>query len=102
MPAFQYTAINSKGEKQKGVLEAESAKHARQMLRDKKLTPIEIKPAQQKTTLGSKQFIRQPTLTSKELALVTRQLATLLAAGLPVEEVLAATAEQTEKSRTKG
>lgn len=105
MAAFHYVAINNKGEKQKGTIEADNAKQARQMLRAKNLSPLEMNPAQQKMTKavtpGGRIFGKQ-SITAKELALVTRQLATLLAAGLPIEEVLAAVAEQTEKPKTKG
>lgn len=49
------------------------------------------------------QFFSRPRgLSSKELALITRQFATLLSAGMPIEEVLAAVGEQTEKQRVKG
>lgn len=105
MPAFQYTAINSKGEKNKGIIEADSAKHARQLLRDRSLTPIEVNLTQHKShklSLSSLFKSGKAGLTSKELALLTRQLATLLSAGLPVEEVLTTVAEQTEKPRSKG
>jgi len=106
MPAYHYIAINNGGQEQKGVIEAESEKHARQMLRDKSLVPVKINPAQVKKGTGKKaQFsalTRQRGLTSKELALITRQFATLLSAGLPIEEALSAVGEQTEKQRIKG
>ena len=117
MPAFHYVAINAKGEKQKGIIEAETGKHARQLLRNKGLIPTETHDAHQKSTtktgaaptLFSRYFFRGATqrntafaLTNKELALMTRQLATLLAAAMPLEEVLAAVGEQTEKPRSKG
>lgn len=105
MAAFHYTAINTTGNKQKGILEAESAKHARQLLRDKNLMPLEITAAHEKNIKTSSRFLklsRKESVTAKELALITRQIATLLGAGLPVEEVLAAVAEQTEKPRSKG
>jgi general secretion pathway protein F len=102
MSAFQYQAINIKGAKQKGVIEADSFKHARQLLREQGLTPLAVQPTQQKTSRIKLKSFGKPQVSSKELALMTRQLATLLAAGLPVEEVLAAVAEQTEKARTKG
>lgn len=101
MPAFQYTAINQKGEQQKGVIEADSARQARQLLREKHLTPLEVQLAQQKSSVFSKTSFRRQSLSSKELALMTRQLATLLSAGLPLEEVLSAVAEQTEKPNSK-
>lgn len=102
MSAFQFIAINAKGTKQKGIIEAESPKDARQLLRDQGLTPLEVQSAQQKSKQFNKKIFGKPTVNSKELALMTRQLATLLAAGLPIEEVLSAVAEQTEKGRTKG
>src|SRR5690349_19460384 len=102
MGAFQYHAINLKGTKQKGLIEADSFKHARQLLREQGLTPLTVEHARQKMSAMKIKAFGKPQVSSKELALMTRQLATLLAAGLPVEEVLAAVGEQTEKSRTKG
>jgi general secretion pathway protein F len=117
LPAFHYVAINAKGEKQKGIIEAENVKHARQLLRNKGLIPTETQDANQKATASngkkSSLFSRHfssgnsskrdsSSITNKELALLTRQLATLLAAAMPLEEVLFAVAEQTEKPRTKG
>lgn len=104
MAAFHYIAINSKGEKQKGTMEAESAKHARQLLRDKNLTPLSVELTHQKSKskTANRQGSRKQSLSTKELVLMTRQLATLLSAGLPVEETLSAVAEQTEKPRAKG
>jgi len=102
MAAFQYVAINPKGITQKGIIEADSPKEARRMLRDQGLTPLEMTFAQQKITNFKIRAFGKPSVSTKELALMTRQLATLLTAGLPLEEVLAAVAEQTEKSRTKG
>jgi len=108
MPAYHYIAINHSGKEQKGVLEAESDKHARQMLREKALVPIQVRETQNRkdsfnrTKLASFSFARVRGLNSKELAMVTRQFATLLAAGLPLEECLAAVSEQSEKQRVKG
>lgn len=106
MPAYHFTAINQSGQQQKGVIEAESEKHARQLLRDQSLVPMKVRPAQEKKVIGKESsllaFARRRGLTSKELALITRQFAILLAAGLPVEEALLAVSEQTEKTRIKG
>lgn len=104
MAAFQFVALNAKGEKQKGIIEAESLKHARQLLRQKNLTPVKVNTTHEKIKLSNNKFkiSNRQSLSNKELVLITRQLATLLSAGLPVEEVLSAVAEQTEKSRTKG
>lgn len=105
MPAYFYIAVSSTGQEQKGVIEAESEKHARQMLRDKAYIPVKVRPSQEKKNAAAKSyftFTRSQSLSTKELALITRQFATLLAAGLPVEEGLLAVAEQSEKPRIKG
>ncbi len=106
MPAYHYIAINPAGHEQKGVIEAESEKHARQLLRDKTLIPVNVRPAQDKKikngTIRRSLFSRQKGMSSKELALFTRQFATLLAAGLPIEEALLAVSEQSEKPHIKG
>ncbi len=102
MTAFQYNALGIKGVSQKGVIEADSLKHARQLLREQGFTVLDVQLAQQKIAQFKIKAFGKPSVTVKELALMTRQLATLLAAGLPIEEVLSAVAEQTEKTRTKG
>lgn len=105
MPAYNYIAINNMGQEQKGVIEADSEKSARQLLRDKSLVPIKVKAAHGKksqTEASSLSGFLQPRgMNSKELALFTRQFATLLSAGLPMEEALLAVGEQTEKQRIK-
>lgn len=106
MPAFHYVAVNSIGLEQKGVIEAETEKQARQLLRQKGVIPFKIKPTQQKKILTTEFkfsfFKRQRGLSAKDLAMLTRQFATLLSAGLPIEEALGAVAEQTTKSHIKG
>jgi len=102
MPAFHYVAINQQGVKQKGIIEADSEKSARQLLRNNNLTLLNLHTVQQKLQNNKSGSFRRRSMSIKELALMTRQLATLLAAGLPLEEVLSAVAEQTEKAATKG
>jgi len=103
MAVFSYTAITSKGEKQKGIIEADNEKQARVQLRTKNLIPLEMHSTQHKKQISAAGKVsRKQSMSSKELALMTRQLSTLLSAGLPLEEVLSAVAEQTEKPRTKG
>ena len=106
MPAYHFIAVSSGGQEQKGVIEAESEKQARQLLRDKSLTPINVRPAKEKIQIGDKKsllsfFNRKRGLSAQETALFTRQFATLLSAGLPIEECLQAVAEQTEKPAIK-
>src|SRR5688572_11334684 len=105
MAAFHYTAIDNKGQKQKGTIEDDSEKNARQLLRQKNLMPLSMSAAGERKSFLSKNEKgdkKRQSANRKELALMTRQLATLLAAGMPLEEVLTAVAEQSEKSRMKG
>ena len=105
MPAYHYIVINNEGQEQKGVIEAENEKQARQLLRDKSLIPINVKADKEKKivkfSFSSFSFRKKSKLNVKELALITRQFATLLSAGLPLEEVLFAVAEQSEKMHIK-
>ncbi len=100
MGAFVYQAIDERGKQKKGVLEADSARQVRQQLREKGWMPLEVEQTTQKQKTESL-FNRSPGLTVPELALITRQLATLIAAGLPIDESLRALSEQTGKQRIK-
>jgi general secretion pathway protein F len=102
MGAFEYTALDTQGKERKGLIEGDTAKHVRQLLREKQLLPMEIQEAAQSELKRSraKGFMRRG-LSTLDLALLTRQLATLLRSGLPLEESLQAVAEQTEKPRVQ-
>ena len=101
MPAFEYSALDDAGRQKKGVIEGDSPKAARQTLRSQSLTPLDIRPISRKddTTKKSSLFSFSKGMNSSELALFTRQLATLLQAGTPLEEALRTTAKHSEKSR---
>ncbi len=101
MAAFEYIALNERGREQKGVLEADSSRHVRQILRDRGLAPLSVEASSEKRTLKRSFNWFRPSLSVSERALVTRQLATLIAAGLPVEEGLLAVSRQTENTRTQ-
>lgn len=102
MAAFHYITLDVAGNKKKGIIEADHTKHARQLLRSKNLIILELQPANEKLKKkGLGKISSKQSMSAKELALMTRQLATLIAAGLPIEEVLSAVGEQTEKPRTK-
>lgn len=101
MAAFEFQAIDQKGKKNKGVLEADNARHARQILRERKLTPLLVELAsQQERKLSGRSWLRQR-ISAADLALITRQLATLVEAALPIEAALLAVAEQCETPRLK-
>ncbi|GCB05360.1 type II secretion system inner membrane protein GspF [Ralstonia sp. SET104] len=97
MPAFRYEAADAAGKTDKGVIEADSARQARTLLRARGLTPLVVDAlgAQAAKRSGSGLGKR---LSAQENALVTRQLASLLVAGLPLDEALAALADQAERA----
>ncbi len=106
MPAFDYQALTNTGSQTKGVMEADSARQARQLLRDKGLTPLNVEESHRK----QKEHGFQSGLTgdwfryrlnTRDLALITRQMATLIQAGLPIEEVLTAVAQQSEEHKLR-
>ncbi|MBU2883799.1 type II secretion system inner membrane protein GspF [Psychrosphaera sp. B3R10] len=102
MAAFEYKALDGKGKTKKGILEADTAKQIRQQLREKGLVPLEVTQASQKekqTAAGISLF--QPKISANDLALITRQLATLVGSALTIEAALLAVAEQCDKPRLK-
>jgi general secretion pathway protein F len=102
--AFNYTAIDQHGKAKKGVIEGDSARQVREQLREQGLMPTSVVAVptgqSQKHVKKSRQFnpIRRRRLKVTEVALITRQLATLIGAGTPVEQALKVIAEQSEKS----
>jgi general secretion pathway protein F len=103
MSAYVYKALTPDGKVSKGVVEGESERHVRAALRRRQLQPIEVKPARGIATVvasGTLTLSRQ-TIRAADLALFTRQLATLLLAGVPLDEALGATARQTPMPRIK-
>jgi len=96
MPAFRYEAADAAGKTDKGVIEADSARQARTVLRARGLTPLLVDAlGAQATKRGGSSFGKR--LSAQENALVTRQLASLLIAGLPLDEALSALADQAER-----
>ena len=110
MAAFDYVALDAKGKERKGIVEGDSAKQVRQQLRDNGFMPLEIteskQKAQGKRSGGKNSGLNKPVflqrgISATELALLTRQLATLIQAALPLDETLSAVANQTDKPRIK-
>ena len=96
MDAFEYLALDSNGKERRGVLEGDSPRQVRQQLRESGLTPLTINSASGKS-MERKKGLFQKRINAMELALITRQMATLLRSGLPLEHVLKTTAQQTDK-----
>ena len=92
MTAFRYRALDSAGKETSGVLEADTGRAARGMLRERGLFPIDV--ASVSHSAGN--TVRRRRLRDSDLTLLTRQWATLLASGLTVEQALAALIEQSE------
>ncbi len=100
MAAYEYKALDARGKQKKGVLEADSPRAIRQQLRDRGWAPLEVNlSAEKQRQAGSFSFSRG--LSASDLALVTRQLATLIQSGIPVEQALSAVANQSDKPRIK-
>lgn len=94
MAAFQYAALDQGGRTRKGVLEGDTARQVRQQLRESGLTPVEVEEVTAQRAGRSGQRRWRARLSATELALVTRQLATLVNSGLPLEEALGSVARQ--------
>lgn len=100
MPAFRYEAADVGGASKKGVLNADSARSARAELRAQGLVPlkVEVIAAQVDGSGAARSRGFGESLSANELALFTRQLASLLEAGLPLEQAFTALLEQAERS----
>src|SRR5450830_904589 len=99
MPAFRYEAVDAVGATRKGVVNADNARSARSDLRAQGLTPLKVDAisAQLDASGVAKSRAFGDKLSTVELALFTRQLASLLEAGLPLEQAFTALLEQAER-----
>ena len=102
MGAYEFVALDKTGKESKGLIEGDTPKHVRQLLRERRLTPLQV------TEVAKKEASRQTGglslrrgMSAGELALITRQLASLSQSGLPLEESLLAVSQQNEQPRTK-
>lgn len=110
MAAFEYIAMDTRGKTVKGVLEGDNPRQIRQQLRDKALTPMEVNQASSgksdeadssKKGLASSLGLNRTRINPTDLTLLTRQLATLVKSGMPIERALHSVARQTEKQKIK-
>src|ERR1700758_1868681 len=90
MGAFEYTALDPAGKERKGILEGDTPRHIRQLLREQQLLPVTVAEVAQKEARRQRSFSLMRRVSAADLALFTRQLATLVRAGLPLEEALLA------------
>ena len=101
MGAYQYVAVDPGGKEHRGVLEGDTPRHVRQLLRERQLLPVEVAEIEERERKTRRQFSLFKGISGLDLALLTRQLATLVKAGLPLDEALFAVSEHTEKPRLK-
>lgn len=107
MGAYTYQALDAKGKKIKGVLEGDSERHVRSQLRSRQLKPLDVKASRRDSARDNKSgggfglSFGSPRLGYRDVSLVTRQLASLVQSGLPLDEVLQATAKQSRKPPVK-
>lgn len=101
MGAFEFVAIDPSGKESKGLIEGDTAKHVRQILRERKLLPVQVTEVAQKEARRQRSFSLRSGISTSELSIVTRQLASLSQSGLPLEEALLAVAQQNDHPRTK-
>lgn len=108
MGAFEYQALDTRGRTKKGISTGDSARQVRQQLREKGLTPMNVvavaeesDKVQLSTKSPVKKRVRRTRIKISELAVITRQFATLLGSGLTVEESLSALVQQSEGHQVK-
>ena len=88
MGAFEYTAVDTGGRESRGILEGDTARHVRQLLRERQLLPVTVNAVAEQEKSQKRSFSLARRVSATDLALFTRQLATLVKAGLPLEESL--------------
>lgn len=107
MAAFSYAALDATGKEQKGIIEADTSRQVRQILRDKGMAPLQVVSSAAQTNPNSSdqksslRLSRSPSLNVSELATVTRQLATLVQSAMPLEEALTAISQQSESNKLR-
>jgi general secretion pathway protein F len=104
MGAFEYVAVDATGRERKGVIEGDTPRQVRQLLREQGLLPVAVDEVVEQKQTGRRPTLSlrfQRGLSASDLALVTRQLATLVKSGLPLEEALLAVSQQTDKPRVR-
>ncbi len=104
MTAFRYRALNPQGKLVKGFIEGDSERQVRGQLRARSLRPVEVEQASRQEEKSGSSPLRKllrPRISSGDLAMVTRQLATLVQSNLPLDEALQAAAQQSRSSRIK-
>jgi general secretion pathway protein F len=101
MSAYEYTALDAQGRELRGVLDGDSARQVRQLLRDQSLLPVTVTEVSDAPAPKAFSFSLGNRIGTSDLALLTRQLSTLVRSGIPLEEALLAVSQQSEKARVR-
>ena len=107
MPAYSFEALQSDGKFRRGIIEADTVKAARSMLRAQALVPLAVNPVAGDGSGGSTRSVLQISLfggrvfSSTELAIWTRQIAGLVSYGLPLERALTALTDEAEDEKQR-
>jgi len=101
MGAFEYTAVDARGKERKGIIEGDTPRRVRQLLRDKDLIPLSVTEIAEKESTRQQSFTIRRSMSASDLAMITRQIATLVHSSMPIEEALTAVGEQSEIPRIK-
>ncbi len=101
MGAYEFVALDKSGKESKGLIEGDTPKHVRQLLRERNMFPVRVTEVAQREAKRQSTFSLRRGLSPGELALITRQMASLSQSGLPLEEVLLAVSQQNDQPRAK-
>ncbi len=101
MGAYEFVALDKSGKESKGLIEGDTPKHVRQLLRERNMFPVRVTEVAQREAKRQTTFSLRRGLSPGELALITRQMASLSQSGLPLEEVLLAVSQQNDQPRAK-
>jgi general secretion pathway protein F len=105
MPAYSFEALDAQGETRRGVMEADTAKSVRSLLRAQQLVPLQVQAvagaANDAGAVAASRLFSRGVFTSTGLAIWTRQLAGLVTSGLPLERALTALTEEAENERER-
>ena len=102
MSGFEYSALDPTGRETRGVIEADTERHARSLLRERGLAPLAVEGIRSSAAQSRlRERFSRPGLSRRGLALLTRQFATLVRAGLTIEECLNVLIEQSDSARAR-
>src|SRR5438309_5761342 len=102
MSGFEYSALEATGRETRGVIEADTERHARSLLRERGLAPLTVESIRAAAQSGRRERFWRPGLSRKGLALVRRQFATLVRAGTTIAEGLNGLMEQAQSAGAGG